>query len=165
MMLVLLAVGGLWMASRLQSGQTIMPLFTPKTEGMWAPTPPSTAGSVGTGQTSPLSAILGRLTANFGQPVPYVPLSGPGGATTSPAASGAPAGSAANTLLAAAPGTVPTTSPIRSDVSSLANPQFWWMQGPVDVAIMSDSVGGAMAGASSLDLSPIMLEASMGMVL
>lgn len=161
--LILLSLGGLFVASRARQNGGSLPLFTPKTDYKpWSESPPSSAGSAGTGQTNPLSALLGRFTAAFGAPAPYVPLSGPGGATTSPAASGAPSGQAPNALLAAAPGTEPTYSPVRGDLASMSDPRYYWMGPAVDVAIMSDDVNKAMADAGEMDLSASMLEASLG---
>lgn len=165
-MIILLVLGGLvlWARSQQSSGGVSMPLFEPKPYTSWSEPPPSTAGSKGTGQTNPLTAVLFSLTQNFGAPAPYVPLSGPGGATTSPAASGAPSGQAQSTLVAAPPGTEPDYTAISGDLASLGNPQYWWMNGPVDVAIMNDGVSDALSGAADQDLTPTMLEASMGLV-
>jgi hypothetical protein len=166
MLPLLLIGGGLWLASKLKnsSGAPLLGI-APAPYVPWSESPPSVAGSSGMGQTSPLAAFLGTFTRNFGTPAPYVPLSGPGGTTTSPGASGAPSGQSTNTLLPAAPGTVPDYTAFRADMASLANPQYWWMGVPVDTAIMSEDVSVAMSQTAGMDLSPTFLEASMGMVL
>lgn len=163
---LLLVGGGLFLASRFAKGANGAPILggAPRPYVAWSESPPSVAGSSGTGQTSPLSAFLGAFTRNFSAPAPYVPLSGPGGASALPAASGAPSGQSSNSLLPAAPGTVPDAA-IRADLSSLADPRYWWMNVPVDTAIMSEDVSRAMQLTGNMDLSPAMLEASMGMVL
>lgn len=126
---------------------------------------PSTAGSRGTGQTNPLAALFGSLATAFGG-APPLPLSGPGGATISPGASPSPSGVSSNSLLPGAPATQVLPSPIQSDVASLSDPRFWWMQPAVDVAIMRDDVSEAMSSAGAQgDLSPTIVEASIGMVL
>lgn len=126
---------------------------------------PSTAGSRGTGETNPLAALFQNLAVAIGGPS-YVPLAGPGGATASPGASPSPSGVSPNTLLPGAPMTPGAPTPIQGDVSSLADPRFWWMQPAVDVAIMRDDVAEAMSLAGDQgDLSPTIVEASIGMVL
>lgn len=144
-----------------------MPLFNlkaPTEYKAWSAPSPSAAGSEGTGETSPLTAMLTRFQGGLSglvKPMPYVPLSGPGGATVSPGASGAPSGAPANTLQAAAPGTLPEYS-VRSDIASAADPRYWWMMPTVDVAIMSEDLNGALAAAGDVDLSQVMIEASIG---
>lgn len=164
MMIVLLVIGGLFVASRLKTnGGSNVPLFTPKTPYVpWSAPSPSNAGSEGSGETSPIMAVMLKLRQGFSAPAPYVPLSGPGGATVLPAASGAPSGTAQNTLQASAPGTVPVY-PMREDLANAADPAYWWLMPSIDVAIMSEDVNGAMLKAGSeLDLSPAMVEASIG---
>jgi hypothetical protein len=163
-----LVVGAAWLFNRQNTGGVgIVANNNPVTDNrpFFASTP-STAGSRGSGQTNPLAAIFGSLAGAFGNPG-YVPLSGPGGATTSPGASPSPSGVASNSLLPAAPGTPGTPTPIIGDVASLSDPRYWWMQPAVDVAIMSEDVSSAMAlaGQSGSDLSPSIVEASIGMVL
>lgn len=166
MTILLLVLGGLWLVSRggiglpgsaPQAGQPMQ--YLP-----WAATPPSSAGSSGTNQTSPIAALLGTFTRAFAAPAPYVPLSGAGGATTLPGLPSAPSGAASNTLLPAAPAAVPGYVPIEADLPNLGDPRYWWLTGAIDVAIMSDDVGAAMSNAATQgDLTPIYVEASMGM--
>jgi hypothetical protein len=167
MMIVLAAVGGLFLWSRFKNGGTNVPLsnlLKPQEYKPWSAPRPSATGSEGTGETSPLTAILLRFKgglSSLAQPAPYVPLSGAGGATVAPGASGAPAGTPQNTLQAAAPGTLAEYS-VRNDIVSAADPRYWWMMPTVDVAIMSDDVNGALAAAGDVDLSQAMIEASIG---
>lgn len=163
MWILLLLIGGAYVVSRQRAGEPLMPSqLTPQDNRPFFASSPSTAGSRGTGQTSGLGAWFDQF---FAAPGPYVPLSGPGGATTSPAASGAPAGRADSLLTPSAPMTTPQPSPIVGDVASLSDPNYWWMQPAVDVAIMRDDVTGAMLEAGDMDLSAVVLEASTGMVL
>lgn len=163
MMIVMLVIGGLFIASRLKGNGETMPLFTPRTPYVpWSENPPSNAGSSGTGETSPLSAVLLRFRNGLSSPMPYVPLSGPGGATTDPGGPRSPSGYTQNTLQAAAPGTLPQYGMMRDDLGNAADPRYWWMMPAVDVAIMSEDVNGAMLAAGDLDLSPMMVEATIG---
>lgn len=163
--LLLLAIGAGWLLTRDNAGGVgIVADNKPSTDNrpFFASTP-STAGSRGGGQTNPLAALFGSLAASFGNPG-YVPLSGPGGSTTLPAASGAPSGQAGNSLVPAAPGTPGVPSPVHADVASLADPRFYWMQPAVDIAIMRDDVSQAMASAGQQgDLTPTIVEASIGL--
>lgn len=164
MWILLLLIGGAYVVNRQREGKSIIPDIAamPTDNRPFFSSSPSTAGSRGTGQTSALGAWFDGL---FAAPGPYVPLSGPGGATTDPAASGAPSGRSTSLLTPAAPGTTPDPSPIVADVASMSDPAYWWMQQAVDVAIMRDDVSGAMLAAGDQDLSASMMEASTGMVL
>jgi hypothetical protein len=170
MMTALLILGGVLLVSKLkQNGGTVptlSQLFKPADYQPWSAPKPSVAGSSGSSstETSPLTALMMRFQGGLSglrQPAPYIPLSGPGGATVLPGAPSSPAGAAQNTLQPTAPGTLATYS-IREDVTSASDPRYWWMMPTIDIAIMSDDLNGALAAAGDVDLSQAMIEASIG---
>ena len=118
----------------------------------------SVAGSDGTGQTSPLAALLGSFSAAFG-PSPYVPLSGPGGATVSPGLSPAPSGQATSPLVPTAPGAVVDMA--TGAIAVASDPVYWFLAQPLDTVLMNEDVSEAMVDAKEFDTAAF-LDASLG---
>jgi hypothetical protein len=117
-------------------------------------------GGDGSGVTNPITAFFGKFQRLFPGPVSETAPSGAGGQTIDPGASPAPAGESQSSALAAAPQTYPEYGD--SHPALMADPRYWFLAVPVDVAIMDDNVSKAMSDTKSFDPTSAYLEASLG---
>jgi hypothetical protein len=154
-MIPFIIIGGLilWSRSRRPAG---MPAMNTGVVGPSAGNPfvgsPSDAASAGGGVTNPLDAFTSFASSIFA-PAPYVPLSGPGGATTSPAGSPSPAGTPRSPISPDAPGT--WGAEVAALPTSLGDPAYGQISGTLGV--MMDTDIGMSPEAANLLLDPSLM--------